>query len=99
MTSLTELLQGVKAEPVPAPAEVVESSFSASFIAETIAILEQVDAGEIEHMAWGLAQVRQSGGRLFILGVGGSAGHAGHAGGHGHSGGGGHSHGGGSHKK
>ena len=49
------------------------------FLAEAIAILEQVDTGEIEHMAWGLAQVRQSGGRLFILGVGGSAGHAGHA--------------------
>jgi D-sedoheptulose 7-phosphate isomerase len=89
VTSLNELLQGVTAEPHPAPAEVTVSNaaasavavntFSASFLAETIAILQQVDTGEIEHMAWGLAQVRQSGGRLFILGVGGSAGHAGHA--------------------
>jgi D-sedoheptulose 7-phosphate isomerase len=30
-------------------------------------------------MATGLASVREGGGRLFILGVGGSAGHAGHA--------------------
>jgi D-sedoheptulose 7-phosphate isomerase len=30
-------------------------------------------------MAKGLARVREDGGRLFILGVGGSAGHAGHA--------------------
>ena len=80
MTSLSHLLQGLKEEPVVAvPAEVAGRTFSAAFLAETIAILEQVDAGEIEHMAWGLAQVRQTGGRLFILGVGGSAGHAGHA--------------------
>jgi D-sedoheptulose 7-phosphate isomerase len=79
VTSLTELLQGLREQPVQAPAEVPGSSFSSAFIAETIAILEQVDTGEIEHMAVGLAQVRQSGGRLFILGVGGSAGHASHA--------------------
>ena len=78
MTSLTDLLRGVNATTVPAPAEGV-GSFAAAFIAETIAILEKVDVGEIEHMAWGLAQVRESGGRLFILGVGGSAAHAGHA--------------------
>lgn len=80
MTSLTDLLQGVKGQEVETPAEVPENnSFSATFIAEAIAILGQVDTREIEHMAWGLAQLRQSGGRLFILGVGGSAGHAGHA--------------------
>src|ERR1700693_6377245 len=33
----------------------------------------------IEATAEGLASVRAGGGRLFILGVGGSAGHAGHA--------------------
>ena len=83
MTGLTEFLQGVKEQPVgeaiQAPAEVPISNFSTQFIAESIAILEQLDTGEIEHMALGLAQVRSSGGRLFILGVGGSAGHAGHA--------------------
>src|SRR4051812_24044907 len=54
-------------------------TFSASFIKETVAILAQVDAGAIEAVAAGLADVRQKGGRLFILGVGGSAGHASHA--------------------
>ena len=53
--------------------------FAATFIAETIDILEQVDVAEIERMAIALAHVREGGGRLFILGVGGSAGHAGHA--------------------
>ncbi|MDP8982371.1 MAG: SIS domain-containing protein [Acidobacteriota bacterium] len=48
-------------------------------MAETIAILEQVDVAEVERMAGGLARVREAGGRLFILGVGGSAGHASHA--------------------
>lgn len=80
MTSLNDLLQGVKDQEVETRAQVAENnSFSATFLGEAIAILGQVDAREIEHMAWGLAQLRQSGGRLFILGVGGSAGHAGHA--------------------
>lgn len=55
------------------------SSFSELFIEESISALKQMDAGAIEKMAEGLAKVRDNGGRLFILGVGGSAGHAGHA--------------------
>src|SRR6266545_7661062 len=54
-------------------------TFSNQFIKETVEILAQVDAGAIEAVASGLADVRQKGGRLFILGVGGSAGHASHA--------------------
>jgi D-sedoheptulose 7-phosphate isomerase len=54
-------------------------SFAASFLAESIDILQRLDTHEIECMATGLAAVRDGGGRLFILGVGGSAGHAGHA--------------------
>jgi D-sedoheptulose 7-phosphate isomerase len=54
-------------------------TFSNQFIKETVEILAKVDAGTIEAVASGLADVRQKGGRLFILGVGGSAGHAGHA--------------------
>src|SRR5947208_10007849 len=38
-----------------------------------------MDTAQMEAMATGLASVRQGGGRLFILGVGGSAGHASHA--------------------
>ena len=79
MTSLTELLQALHERPVPAPAEATNTGFAATFIAETIAILQQIDIAEVERMALGLAHVRELGGRLFILGVGGSAGHASHA--------------------
>jgi D-sedoheptulose 7-phosphate isomerase len=55
------------------------SSFTRDFINESIEILRQLDAGEIDRVAAGLAAIRDAGGRLFILGVGGSAGHASHA--------------------
>lgn len=53
--------------------------FSQTYLAETIAILQQLPTAPIEQLATGLAAVRSRGGRLFILGVGGSAGHASHA--------------------
>ena len=55
------------------------ASFSSTFLAETAEIIRLLDVGEIETMASALLAVRAGGGRLFILGVGGSAGHAGHA--------------------
>jgi len=55
------------------------ASFSNTFLSETKAILQSIDLETVERMAEGLAQVRNAGGRLFILGVGGSAGHASHA--------------------
>ncbi len=54
-------------------------SFSTTFIAEAQEILAALDVEAIEAVAHRLARVRDAGGRLFILGVGGSAGHAGHA--------------------
>ncbi len=54
-------------------------TFSEQFLAETAAIVGAIDAGAVESCALGLAAVRDGGGRLFILGVGGSAGHASHA--------------------
>ncbi len=59
-----------------APTEV---PFSAQFLEESVEILKKLDVEEIERVALGLAEARRRGGRLFILGVGGSAGHAGHA--------------------
>jgi len=38
-----------------------------------------IDPAQIDELARGLARVRERGGRLFILGVGGGAGHASHA--------------------
>src|SRR5438105_7008398 len=55
------------------------STFSDAFLAEASAILYALDRTQIELLATGLAGLRETGGRLFILGVGGSAGHASHA--------------------
>jgi D-sedoheptulose 7-phosphate isomerase len=55
------------------------SDFSKTYLEESIAVIQKLDPTVIEAMAEGLAQVRAGGGRLFILGVGGSAGHASHA--------------------
>jgi D-sedoheptulose 7-phosphate isomerase len=74
LTSLTGFREALR-QPTAIPCD----DFAATFIAESIAILEQVDVAAIERMATALARVRELGGRLFILGVGGSAGHAGHA--------------------
>jgi D-sedoheptulose 7-phosphate isomerase len=54
-------------------------SFAADYLQETVKILAALDVGAIEAVADGLARVRERNGRLFILGVGGSAGHASHA--------------------
>jgi D-sedoheptulose 7-phosphate isomerase len=54
-------------------------SFSRSFLDETIEVIRQIDAPTVDRMAAGLGASRDAGGRLFILGVGGSAGHASHA--------------------
>jgi D-sedoheptulose 7-phosphate isomerase len=55
------------------------TTFSEQFLAESTSVLGQIDPDAIERTAQGLATVRARGGRLFILGVGGSAGHASHA--------------------
>lgn len=54
-------------------------SFSESFLAEVQEITKQLDIQAIEQIATTLAEVRENGGRLFILGVGGSAANASHA--------------------
>lgn len=55
------------------------SEFVSGYLQECRTLLEKLDAKAIEAMAQGLAKARDAGGRLFILGVGGSAGHASHA--------------------
>jgi len=55
------------------------STFTKTFLDESISIIQKLDADSIEKLAEGLGAERDAGGRLFILGVGGSAGHAGHA--------------------
>ena len=55
------------------------SSFSETYLAETAEIVGRLDAGSVERLAAALAAIREGGGRLFVLGVGGSAAHASHA--------------------
>jgi len=50
-----------------------------TYLAESGAILNALDPIALDAIAAGLAEVRSRRGRLFILGVGGSAGHASHA--------------------
>jgi D-sedoheptulose 7-phosphate isomerase len=54
-------------------------SFSEQYLAEVIQIIRQLDAAAIERMVTFLVAAREKGGRLFILGVGGSAANASHA--------------------
>jgi len=55
------------------------SEHSIRYLAEASRLAQAVDAQRVDAMARGLAAVRADGGRLFILGVGGGAGHASHA--------------------
>ena len=54
-------------------------AFTSTFLAESSEILSLLNTDTIENLAVKLASVRDNGGRLFLLGVGGSAGSASHA--------------------
>jgi D-sedoheptulose 7-phosphate isomerase len=54
-------------------------NYSSQYVTEARQILDQLDLEPIERMARLLAETRDKAGRLFILGVGGGAGHASHA--------------------
>jgi D-sedoheptulose 7-phosphate isomerase len=54
-------------------------SYSQQHLAEAATILSKIDAAAIERVADTLALVKRRGGRLFFLGVGGSAGNCSHA--------------------
>jgi len=54
-------------------------SFAQQFLAEASEVIARLDAPSIEKAAHLLAETRAAGGRLFILGVGGSAANASHA--------------------
>ncbi len=53
--------------------------FSVQFLQEVKNVIDRLDIAQIERMAELLAETRERGGRLFILGVGGSAANASHA--------------------
>ncbi len=55
------------------------ADFSSAFLGHAAEICGALDSDQIDRIAAGIATSRDAGGRLFILGVGGSAGNAGHA--------------------
>ena len=54
-------------------------NYTDDFLGEAIQVIKQLDRNEIDKMVRLFVETRERGGRLFILGVGGSAGNAGHA--------------------
>lgn len=56
-----------------------DESYAERYLAEAADLAAAIPAADMEAMATGIAAVRERGGRLFILGVGGGAGHASHA--------------------
>ena len=54
-------------------------TFTQQFLDEVSEIVKKIDTQAVDRLVALLAQTRGSGGRLFILGVGGSAGNASHA--------------------
>ena len=57
----------------------VASAYTTQYLEEVNKIAAMLDPAKIDRMIQLLRGVREGGGRLFILGVGGSAGNAGHA--------------------
>lgn len=55
------------------------SSYTQNYLAEVVRIAGQLDVDAIDRVVESLVLLRTRGGRLFILGVGGGAGHASHA--------------------
>ena len=56
-----------------------ENEYISAFLEDAVTIIRKIDQGQIRKMSDVLQDVRDKGGRLFILGVGGGAGHASHA--------------------
>lgn len=54
-------------------------TFTAQYLQESADVIARLDQAPIERMATLLDELRTRGGRLFILGMGGGAGHASHA--------------------
>lgn len=54
-------------------------SYIDKYLEESKKIIEQIDTGAIEKIVRLLKEVRENGGRIFFLGVGGGAGNASHA--------------------
>lgn len=56
-----------------------DDTYISSFLEDAVTIIHRIDRSQIARMIGILSDTRSAGGRLFILGVGGGAGHASHA--------------------
>lgn len=56
-----------------------DAAFTDAYFSETVDIIGKISRTDVDAVVAQLAAVRERGGRLFVLGVGGSAGHASHA--------------------
>jgi D-sedoheptulose 7-phosphate isomerase len=56
-----------------------EGDYISAFLDDAVTIINKIDRTQIQKMSQILQDIRKNGGRLFILGVGGGAGHASHA--------------------
>jgi D-sedoheptulose 7-phosphate isomerase len=63
----------------PCLLSVRDATHSSKHLRETAEIAQAIDSQQIERLATLLRSVRDRGGRLFLIGVGGGAGHASHA--------------------
>ncbi|OAI53262.1 sugar isomerase [Planctomycetaceae bacterium SCGC AG-212-F19] len=54
-------------------------SHAVRYFSQVIEVARQIDTAAVERLAQGLAKLRERGGRLFLLGVGGSAANCAHA--------------------
>ena len=72
-------LEAVAGHLVAEVREMGERTFTERYLAEARQILDRLDVLAVEAMAEALAELRDRGGRLFFLGVGGGAAHASHA--------------------
>jgi D-sedoheptulose 7-phosphate isomerase len=57
----------------------MSDTFVKSYFRSVCTLAAEIDPDTVDQLAHSLAQVRARGGRLFVLGVGGGAGHASHA--------------------
>jgi len=56
-----------------------DEDYISAFLNDAVTIINKLDRTQIQMMTRILSDIRNTGGRLFILGVGGGAGHASHA--------------------
>ena len=57
----------------------MEDQYISAFLDDAVTIIKKIDRAQIQKMSTILQEIRENDGRLFVLGVGGGAGHASHA--------------------